>query len=151
MDYSKSKIYKIVSENSDLCYIGSTTSTLTKRLSSHVAKSNHCKSKEIINLGNYRIVLIEKFPCQDKDELIKREQFHIDQTPNCINSYKAYTGIKYANKADYDFQYNKKFKNEIAEKRNVVEKCECNATYTKRNKARHLKSTHHINYIESKK
>ena len=43
------------------------------------------KSKEIILGGNYNIVLIENFPCGNKNELLKRERYFIDNTENAIN------------------------------------------------------------------
>jgi len=82
-NYQNGKIYKIVCNITNECYIGSTTQpTLAKRLSGHVGKYKHWKitgkggnvtSYDIIERGNYQILLIESFPCSSKDELTARE------------------------------------------------------------------------------
>lgn len=93
-DYSQSKIYKIVDNTNGNVYIGSTTKKyLCSRLSEHRAdvaryeegRLNMCSSYSIIKNGNYAMVLIETFPCQDKTQLRFRERFHIENEPNCIN------------------------------------------------------------------
>ena len=74
MDYQNGKIYTIRSPHTELYYIGSTASTLTKRLSGHKSLSNTCKtSKIIIDYGDAYIELLELFPCNSKIELRKRE------------------------------------------------------------------------------
>jgi len=47
MDYKNSKIYKIVNDENDNFYIGSTCSTLVKRMYAHRMKHNKCMSKKI--------------------------------------------------------------------------------------------------------
>tara|TARA_R110001632_G_C11102057_1_gene391243 strand:+ start:115 stop:519 length:405 start_codon:yes stop_codon:yes gene_type:complete len=89
VNYLQSKIYKIISLNTDLIYIGSTTTTLTKRLYEHKSHKKN-SSMDIINYGDYKIILIEKYPCKDKDELRMREQYHIDIN-YCVNKQRAYT------------------------------------------------------------
>ena len=90
--YQKGKIYKIVSENTDKVYYGSTCNTLSKRLSKH--KSNYksylngkgslTTSFNVIEHGNAKIYLVEEFPCNNKMELLKRERYHIEQN-ECVN------------------------------------------------------------------
>ena len=66
--YNSSKIYKICSNLTDNIYIGSTTQSLSQRLSEHVRRCNHyikidnnyISSFEIIKLGDYYITLIEE-------------------------------------------------------------------------------------------
>ena len=81
MDYANGKIYKIVCNITGEVYIGSTTTALSKRLSIHKSKKN-CSSKQIIDRGDYVIVLIEAIPCENKSELFKRERYHYDLIPN---------------------------------------------------------------------
>ena len=45
---------------------------------------NQCSSKEIIELGNYDICLVETYPCKSKEELHMRERFYIEQN-ECVN------------------------------------------------------------------
>ena len=96
-NYKDGKIYKIVCNLTDECYIGSTTEpTLARRLSGHVGsykswkagKSKKVRSYDIIDRGDYKIYLIESYPCNSKDELISREGEIIRQNRmscECIN------------------------------------------------------------------
>lgn len=91
-DYGKGKIYKIVCNTSGKCYVGSTVKArLCDRLSGHVYEhkmnnSKNTKSFEIIEGGNYDIVLIENFPCSTKEELHARERHWIESL-ECVNRY----------------------------------------------------------------
>ena len=85
VNYKLSKIYKLVCNNTGKQYIGSSCQgRLCSRLTGHVRKSNTCRSREIIEGGNYEILLIENFPCDSKDELHKRERYFIENL-DCIN------------------------------------------------------------------
>lgn len=89
MDYANGKIYTIRSFQTDKYYIGSTTQTLTKRLSKHKAyykQGKYVSSAEIIQYGDAYIELLEDFPCFKKDQLCKREgQLIRDHKDNCVN------------------------------------------------------------------
>jgi len=93
MDYKNGKIYAIRSHQIDEIYIGSTTQTLTKRLSAHKNKDNKCKSKQILQYDDAYIELIELFPCNSKEELNKKEGEHI-RTNNCVNKQIAGRTLK---------------------------------------------------------
>jgi hypothetical protein len=92
VNYQLGKIYKIVGNG--LTYYGSTCEpTLARRLSGHVEKHKSYKngkynkkitSFDIIELGDYKIVLIENFACDTKDELHARERYYIE-TNECLN------------------------------------------------------------------
>ena len=92
VDYSNGKIYRIVCNNTGKVYIGSTTDTLSRRLTGH--KSNYNKyingryhyvtSFEIIKNNNFSIVLIENVPCKNKEELFQKERYYIENT-QCVN------------------------------------------------------------------
>jgi len=105
--YINGKIYKIVCNITDDVYIGSTIQTLKRRLKKHMAMD--CISKEIIKNGNYKIELIEDYPCNNKRELELREQYYIDNN-KCINIKNAYTDRK-----EYNKEYRIKNKNKIKE------------------------------------
>ena len=91
-DYKQGKIYKIVCNVTGKVYIGSTIETLARRLTGHRAtykrfkggKSHNCSSFQIIEQGNYDIVLIENCPCESKDELHKQER-HFIESLECVN------------------------------------------------------------------
>ncbi len=83
-DYKKGKIYRIVCNTTGEQYFGSTTRTLGRRLCGHRSPSNQCASRQIIERGNYEIILCEEYPCDNKQQLHERERFWIE-IHNCIN------------------------------------------------------------------
>ena len=90
--YSRGKIYKLVSDMTDLIYIGSCCVPLPKRLCNHKSEfKNNCattKSVELFKLGgSVEIVLIEEYPCASKMELQRRERYHIENNV-CVNKCK---------------------------------------------------------------
>ena len=91
--YQRGKIYKIESQQTDKVYVGSTTEpTLARRLAKHRAnyksylngKFNFVSSFDILKYEESQIILIESYPCNNKDKLRARKQFHIKNN-NCIN------------------------------------------------------------------
>ena len=93
--YHNGKIYKLVNSENDKIYIGSTAMPLTKRLSSHKATARHKPEqrvyKELNTVGwdNVRIIQIEEFKCETKNELISREQHFIDLLKPELNKKSA--------------------------------------------------------------
>ena len=94
VNYQNGKIYKIVSQNTDKIYIGSTcVKTLGIRFSHHKTHydrynrnlSSCISSFEILNFPDACIELIETFPCTSKIELLTRETYFIDLYKNiCV-------------------------------------------------------------------
>lgn len=88
VNYQNGKIYTLKSPNCDKYYIGSTTQLLCKRKQKHIseAKINNkdtvTTSKIIIDAGDCFIQLLELFPCNTKEELLKREGELIRQYKN---------------------------------------------------------------------
>ena len=93
-DYNNGKIYKIIDNTNDNIYIGSTCEKLIRRLQKHKysykcyfnpnVKQGYMRSFDIIKNGDFKIVLIEEYPCENKEKLLSREQYWIDYL-NCIN------------------------------------------------------------------
>ena len=88
-DYQKSKIYKIYSvSNEELVYFGSTTQRLSQRKAEHVKDSKkeyyNGSSKIIINNGNWKMELIQDYPCLNRLELETLEGEYIKNN-KCIN------------------------------------------------------------------
>jgi hypothetical protein len=92
-NYQKGKIYKIVTDASDDVYIGSTTKErLNDRLSVHncyykkyiAGEKYNFSVFKVIGQGNYKIVLLENYPCNERKELDARERYWIQKTP-CVN------------------------------------------------------------------
>jgi hypothetical protein len=87
-DYQNGKIYSIRSYQTELIYIGSTTQSLSKRLGKHISdyKNGVISSKELLKYDDYYIELIELFPCNSREELLKQEGIHIRKNINiCVN------------------------------------------------------------------
>ncbi|MDR3550399.1 MAG: hypothetical protein P4L31_03230 [Candidatus Babeliales bacterium] len=83
--YENGKIYKITSANFDKYYIGSTTESLKNRLSKHLDNWKLYKNGDrpefitsflLFQAGDYKIELIEEYPCDSKKELHEREGHH---------------------------------------------------------------------------
>ena len=93
-NYQNGKIYSIRSHLTDDVYIGSTIETLAKRLFNHKRyykqwlnkKTNYTSSYKIIekDFENCYIELVENYPCNNKNELCRREGEIIRNT-TCIN------------------------------------------------------------------
>jgi len=84
IDYSKSKIYRIVCNETGEQYFGSTTQSLVQRMCKHRHHTNKSASFHIIARGNYDIVLCEEFPCKNKEQLHARERKWIEEN-ECVN------------------------------------------------------------------
>ncbi len=83
-NFSNGKIYKIT--GGGLTYIGSTTETIEKRLNRHKAylkENRNCASRNVIVHDDCKIELLELFPCENKKQLIEREQYYLSQIENC--------------------------------------------------------------------
>jgi len=87
-DYSKSKIYKIVCNITGETYYGSTTQALNVRIGGHRNETkrgvNRTTSRQIIERGDYDIVLCEECPCETKEQLHAIERKWIE-TNDCVN------------------------------------------------------------------
>ena len=89
-DFSKGKIYKLISNKSSDVYIGSCLVDLSKRLYGHKSKSNTAVSKSMfVDDAIISIVLIEDYACYNKNQLKARE-LHYITTINCINKNKPF-------------------------------------------------------------
>jgi hypothetical protein len=71
-------------------------------------------SFEILQYDDARIVLIENYPCANKDELRKREYEIIQETENCINKIKALPEVVGLTVGEYQKWYNAQNKEYIA-------------------------------------
>ena len=86
-DYLNAQIYKLWSPQGeeDEIYYGSSCDELHKRKSSHKLKHNKCSSKTLFEkYDDVRIELVEKYPCNNKQELLKKEGEYI-RNNNCLN------------------------------------------------------------------
>lgn len=129
-DYSKTIIYKIVCKDPTITsfYIGSTTN-FTKRKYCHKICCNNENNKKynfqiyqtIRNNGgfeNWSMILIEDFPCENKREAEKREQYWKDELKpdmNKKNPFKIEFNIK-VNPIEY---YKEHYQKELLKNPNI--------------------------------
>ena len=116
-NFSKGKIYKLVSNKSSDVYIGSCLVDLSKRLYGHKSKSNKAVSKSMFVDGAIiSIVLIEDCPCENKNQLKARE-LHFITTLECINKNKPFiTDIDIVNRKEWMKLYDDLHKEEKAQR-----------------------------------
>tara|TARA_R110000796_G_C14322583_1_gene408030 strand:+ start:147 stop:638 length:492 start_codon:yes stop_codon:yes gene_type:complete len=144
--YIDGKIYEIISDNTDMVYIGSCYITLKQRFIQHKCEANPCSSKFIIDCGDSHIYLIEKYPCNNRTELRMREQMYIDiyknDGKNVINQVRAYTSLE-------DRKENKKnyHKNNI----DKVKKKEYMKEYNKNNRDKKIEYMKEHNLFRNKR
>lgn len=174
--YSKGKIYTIRYRGDDsLVYVGSTIQSLAARMGGHRQDCNkqcknsllYMKMRETNDMDNWSIELFELYPCNSKEELLKREgevireisslnkqiagrkkeQWREENRKQLLEKKKQY----YENNKDIILDKQKAFyeenKDKIKLKRYVKVQCECGGHYSNWNKIRHLKSPKHQNYI----
>jgi group I intron endonuclease len=167
-DYSKSVIYKIVFMETGEFYIGSTRSSLRQRLHSHKKTSKNHPNRPLYALANQlgwdqaRIVLVEEFPCENNDQLCRREQQHIEElrSDSCLNINSAWRSpeekARQKNESRKNFlqrnpdYYKKRVAKWNAENEamlKVVEQCACGGRYTRHGKPRHERSKMHQDYV----
>lgn len=171
IDYSKGLIYKIVCNDLECkdIYIGSTTNFRVRK-DSHKSNCNNENSK-CYNLkiyktirdnggwNNWQMIEIEKYPCNDGNELRARERLKYEELNANINcnvpnrTSKELREINKENKKKYDKIYKennkKKIKEYHKEQGKIKINCICGSTFRKAEKARHERSKKHINYVNS--
>jgi hypothetical protein len=166
--YQEAKIYCIRSYQTEQIYVGSTCEPLARRLATHKSnfrkyqnnKYSYVTVNEILKYGDAYIELIEKFPCEDKEELNKREGHYI-RTLDCVNkvvpgrtikeSQKAYCQSEKGRKKKryHTKKYYWKYKEIINQKQSTNFNCICGGRYTKANKSRHVKTIFHRLFLLS--
>ena len=88
-NYNNGKIYKIVNNIDNMIYIGSTTTKLCYRMAvhrCHMDNNNATLYQHMRKLGahNFVIVLIEDYPCSNKNQLFRRERYILELHDNKI-------------------------------------------------------------------
>lgn len=112
-NYSQGKIYKIVNSVNNFVYVGSTTQTLSSRMSGHRASAKRRESGGMYpamnELGSdkFQIILIEEFSCLNKMQLEARE-------------YKVMVDMKFANIPLYNLVVDGKMADSTREKMRVI-------------------------------
>ena len=97
--FQHGKIYRVCDTSYTKFYYGSTVQPLSVRMCGHRADfkrfqlggRTHVTIYDIFDefgVENCKIELVETFPCDSKDELLKREGYHIQANP-CVNKHIA--------------------------------------------------------------
>ena len=178
-NYQEGKIYKVSNTVNDEIYIGSKTRKLSQRMAEH-RKTGNIKRHEHLpiykafmefSVENFFIELIEKCPCNDKEELRKKEGEYIRQLKPSLNMIIAGRTCKeyyIDNKEcireqhkDWRENNNQKVKEYKENNKEAIRAykseqitCECGCDVTRNHLARHKRSAKHnqlmndlINYV----
>ncbi len=160
--YKNGKIYKISCNVTGEYYVGSTIQTLERRLDKHIS-TYKCKKNGILTVfkildGNdFKIELIENVECDNKEQLLEKERYHILNT-DCVN--KVVPIITREERKEKNKEYNKAYR--VINKERDMEYyklksakryatkiiCECGIETSLSNKARHEKTKHHLSFIK---
>jgi hypothetical protein len=165
-NYQNGKIYKVVSDNSSDIYIGSTTESLSRRMSGHRKDYNGylkgirkyiSRVKQIFDCEDCHIVLIEEYPCDSKEQLFMRERYHIENM-TCVNKCVPIRDIKEQKQLDYQKnkerykqcakEYRKTNVEKTKERKHEKITCECGSIISRGALSNHRKSSSHRYYIE---
>lgn len=157
--YANGKIYKLENEfdEFDSLYVGSTCKSLPARKSGHNKYAKQEPDRPVYEYFNYwgwdgvRIVLLENFPCQNKQELEVREQFWIDKLKPDLNSKNAHN-TKEANQAQYRKDSAKdRIRNadRIKQSKALRIHCDCGVTGRRDDYKRHCRTKFHQEYLKT--
>ena len=177
VNYQNGKVYRIISNQTDRVYIGSTAATLSKRMAEH--RSGHrsylagigarTSSSDIVQYDDATIVLVEDCPCENKEQLWARERFHVENTPNCVNeripgrTHAEYAAVNKVAIAAWQATYRAENKEALArygkaryeankdairERGAVIVVCECGAGVQRSSLWLHRKSKRHTSWME---
>ena len=172
-DYANTKIYKVINlQDESKIYVGSTCNRLCQRMALHRRQAKdetdklHIHMQEI-GCKNFKIILIENYPCSSKDEKTAHEQYWIDQLHPYYNTNHAFITEEQKREhqkkynldhkkeiKQHNHQYNKTHANEIKQYKQQHKmdfKCEkCNFIGDKGQYNRHCKSKKHIINLKNK-
>lgn len=160
MDYKNGKIYKLQINDGNF-YIGSTKTDLRKRLYNHKTYSKTSLEQNVYkhigeNWENVKIILIENFPCNSRQELLKKENEYIQKEIKndlCLNIRRSFRTEE--EKQEYNKEYHKVNKEKIYEKKkeytnkNKKKFIDYQKEYRESNKEK-LKQKRKIRYEKSK-
>ncbi|WP_396128028.1 GIY-YIG nuclease family protein [Clostridium sp.] len=95
--YKRGKIYKICNDVDSELYIGSTVKNLANRMSRHRSASKIQDSKVYLKMNklgqnHFKIILLEEYSCETREQLRAREQYWIDLLKPALNSNVATMG-----------------------------------------------------------
>ena len=155
INYQEGKIYKIYNTINDDIYVGSTTLKLCERMrDQRNCVNNEAKKDRLLykafrehGVDNFHIELIEKCPCNDRDELRRTEGEYIRSLKPCLNmniagrtlqEYLKYNEEHRTQTQKIYYENNK----ETRASRKIT--CECGCDITRGSLLRHQRTKKHI-------
>jgi hypothetical protein len=175
--YNHGKIYRIVSEQTNDVYIGSTCNSLSRRIYQHKYHYKQWLNKErpqlssfeIVQYDDCQIILIEDVCCENKNQLFARERFFIESMNCCNRSIPNRTQKEYREDNREKFyiykkewrsnnreqinqknrEYEQKNKEIIAKRKSVKYTCNCGSITQIGSKSKHERTTKHILFIQN--
>ena len=173
MTYSTAKIYKIYNSVDDDFYIGSSCISLANRMAKHRYSAQNEKTKHFklyckmndIGIDKFFIQLLEEYPCDNIEQLRKREGEYIQELKPVLNTQiagrtlqewrkdnvekkRAYDKERRAILSDELKEYRKKYYTNNREDWLGKVKCKCGMVICKSSLARHQKRQVHLNAME---
>jgi group I intron endonuclease len=155
--YHKGKIYKIVNDINDDIYIGSTVKQLSNRMGGHRScaktKTSHIyNTMRELGIEHFKIILVESFKCDNREELLAREDYYIQLLKPALNMISAVFNIE--KRVEYQIDYNKIYYNEhkdkTLEKGKIRFHCDfCDCDVTMYHKSSHNKTKKHLTNSKS--
>jgi hypothetical protein len=176
-NYKNGKIYAIIDKvDEEVLYVGSTTNQVYNRMGNHRFKARDVngrnynqpiyKKMRIVGIDNVGVIEVEKFSCNTRTELEKREQFWIDDlepSENCKQAGVEATGYAYhkayaennkesvkAAKRKYACANKEKIHAYREIYRKLLFKCSCGREIANGERSSHMKSKNHHNLLKIK-
>lgn len=149
MDYKNGCIYKIINDQTNDIYVGSTCQPLSKRMAKHRSDCKMIPDRPVykkmteIGIGHFKIILVEDYPCTKKEELVAREQHWIDLLKPSMNSRNA-NGINLEkhkiSKENGDRKYREMHRESINEYNSEKLSCDtCSKPIRRNHMAKHIR------------
>ena len=160
MDYKNARIYQILNNVTNDVYVGSTCQPLSKRMAKHRLNMT-CKDKQTlplylkmqeIGIEHFYIELLEECPCENKEQLRKREGQYIRQigTLNKCIAGRSTKEYNYENKdkiVEQTKHYREANKERLRTATSAKATCECGSIHRKSDKAKHLRTKKHTDWV----
>ena len=153
--YNNSKVYKLITTVVDTFYIGSTCLSLSKRLNGHKKNAKKEINKDSwvyeylnkIGFENVKIILINEFVLENREQLRREENNYIEMyknDSNCLNMVRAYASdeVKKEQMIKSSEKFRKEHRAEILKRKieyyikhkydeySKVDQCICGSSYT---------------------
>jgi hypothetical protein len=123
--YRTARVYKIVHDQSDIVYVGSTFNTLRDRFRKHKYGKQTCSITKLMNeygAEHFKMILIKEYQVVDKNNLMAWEQLWINKL-NCINERPCFQPlIKQQRKQYYETHIEQKKQYYETHRKEVLEK-----------------------------